>query len=95
MPQLSEKDIQLVDKVLRQQKGSPADALRRVNAAREVRDEPPIQRDAIYRYMNGKTHRRGRQETRGSQPILSKADVRNLMQTRRRLLKESDETRVT
>lgn len=56
MPQLHEKDVALIDKVIRKEKGTPADALRQVNAARRARNLEPAQRDAVYRYIKGQAH---------------------------------------
>ncbi len=43
----------------------------------------------MYNYINGHTHKRNKDETRGRHAILTRADVRKLMQARRRLIKSA------
>ena len=66
------------------------DALRVVNAKREAAGiEDLIHKTTLHRFVNSKTHRRGRKETRGRKKLLTKADLLKLEQTRRRLIKTS------
>ena len=91
MPQqLTVEEQTLVDKVLRQDKGGPLDALRKINAARAKRKIAELNKSSIYRFVSGTTHARGRSETRGRKRALSKKDVSKLDKTRKRLLKEAD-----
>ena len=46
-------------------------------------------KQAVYNYVNGVTHRRGVEETRGRNKLLTKADVRKLIHARRRLIKKA------
>lgn len=94
MPQLTDAEMTAVDGVMRTQ-GSPMDALRKVNARRQRRDNP-VHKSTLYRYLGGETHLRGQKETRGRKKILVKKDILKLTQSRRRLLKQADsEYRVT
>ena len=96
MPQLSPEEQNLVDKIVRKDKGTPMEAWREINKARQKAKQKPLEHSAVYRYVRGETHERGAVETRGRKRALSKSDVRSLQATRRRLIKEADsEERVT
>jgi len=96
MPQLTVEEQNLVDKVVRQNSQSPLEALRQINKARKKAKTQPLEHTAVYRYVRGATHLRGRSETRGRKRALSASDVRALQTTRRRLIKEANgDKRVT
>ena len=93
---LSAKELRLIDDVLRTEKGTPTDALRRVNSNRQKMGVREVGKDAVHRYVRGATHPRGAVEKRGRKRGLSQDDVRKLDQARRRLIKRArNETRVT
>ena len=95
MLQLTLQAEVLIDHELRS-KVSPTAALRTVTVARKNRGNQEALKQTVYRYINGQTHRRGRAEKRGRKRALTKADVRKITQTRRRLIKEATgEYRVT
>ena len=79
----------LISKLLRHKKSSGADAVQVINNARARRHEPPINPSAIYRYIQGETHKLGAKEARGRPPALTRNDVLKLMQARRRLIKKA------
>ena len=86
----------LVDDIMKRQRLRPADALAAVKAKREREGATGPSKHTIYRYLNGDTHLRGRKEKRGRSRSVSRADLRTLMQTRRRLIKAAgNEYRVT
>eukprot|EP00973_Karenia_brevis_P089619 12398691-Karenia_brevis.AAC.2 len=92
---LTVKDFDVIDGVCRE-KGSVSDALVKVNKARKARKMPPVQRDAVYRYVAGVTHRRDAEEKRGRPQSLSESDIDYLMEVRKGLVQEADsEYRVT
>ena len=90
---LSVKEQRIIEDVIRNEKGSPKDALQRVNASRRRLQIREVCKDAVYRYVKGITHPRGAVEARGRKPALSKADVRALDQARRRLIKRAKNMR--
>ena len=77
-------------KVVRCRKGSPTDAWRAVNRARERKGVSGVDKSAVHRYVRGETHRRGQQETRGRKRALSARQVRSLDTARVRLLRKAD-----
>ena len=81
---------ELVDKTIRQDKGTPMDAWRAVGRGRERRGGNPIHKSAVYRYLAGDTHLRGKKEKRGRKRIRSSADAKKLDRTRHRLIGEAD-----
>ena len=98
--QLTVEEMERVDKILRREKKSAADAWRAVNEerAKTPRKErvAPLSKQAVHRYVNGESHVRGRSETRGRKRKLRKVDELRLDQARRRLIKQADgEYRVT
>ena len=99
MPQLSNAEIARLDKMLRLKKTKPLDAWRELKKSREksAKHAPKGEKlkakrlspNTVYTYCNGHTHKRGKVETRGRKPVLSKGDVRKLMQARRRLIQKN------
>ena len=64
-----------------------------VNNAREKKSFHKVNKSAVYRYLQGVTHRRGVTEARGRKKILARRDVLKLDQARKRLLKAADSRR--
>ena len=94
--QLTQSECALIDKVIRPKKGTPTDALRRINKARCSKKIRELEDGAVHRYAKGLTHKRNARETRGRKRLLSRQDVRKLDQARRRLIQQADnERRVT
>ncbi len=94
MPQLTISEQNKIDKMVRSEKGAPIDAWRALKAARgKVRiggrklKGPSMQ--AVYNYVHGVTHHKGATEARGREKILTKADIRKVMQARVRLIKQA------
>ena len=83
----------VVDKVTRQKNLGPMDAMRAVNKLRKQKGHDELNKSTIYRYLKGKTHRRGLVESRGRKKSLGKRDVLKLDQARKRLLKAADSRR--
>ena len=65
--QLTLLERSLIDDVVRKEKGSATDALRRVNAVRKEQRIRPIGKTAVHRYVKGECHRLGAIERRGRQ----------------------------
>ena len=63
--QMTVDEQELVDKMLRQGKGDAMDALRTINAKRRRGGVAELGKTAVYRYVNGVTHRRQVSEKRG------------------------------
>eukprot|EP00973_Karenia_brevis_P091022 12405487-Karenia_brevis.AAC.1 len=80
--QLTFKEQDLIDKIVRQEKRPGADAVKEINKRREHKDAELIDKSSIYRFIQGDTHRRGRKETRGRKKVLSKGEKRHLDRTR-------------
>jgi hypothetical protein len=97
MPQLTTAELNLIDRVVRVQKHSGADACRAVNATRAKKSIEAVSITSVHKYIKGVTHARGRVDGRGkSQNILTKAHVKKLLGVRRRIIQKADnETRVT
>ncbi len=94
--QLSVAEQRRVDDLVRNKKKSGAHAVRALNAARARRGVELVEQKAVYSYIRGQTHVRGRVEKRGAKTIVEQKHIRKLMQTRRRLVKAADgEVRVT
>ena len=86
----------MIERTVRNNEGTPMDALAKVNRARAKSGVEEAARSTVYRFIAGATHVRGKKGTRGREPTLTRADVRTLDQTRKRLLKEADsERRIT
>ena len=64
-------------------------AFRAVNKERQKRGEDHVNEATIYRFVNVINHCRGRQETRGRDSLLTDAEVKHALATRRRLIKEA------
>ena len=94
MPQLTSAEQNLIDKLVRVEKRKTIEAWRAVQksrAAAKVKGKKvkALGRNTVYRYCRGETHVRGAEETRGRTSTLTKADVRKLLQARRRLIKRA------
>ena len=88
--QMTVDEQELVDKMLRQGKGDAMDALRTINAKRRRGGVAELGKTAVYRYVNGVTHRRQVSEKRGRKRTLEEKDVAKLDRVRKRLLKAAD-----
>ena len=97
MPQhLTENEQDLIDKYVRTERKKPMEALAGVNKGRIKKGLEIVDKSTVYRYVNGKSHRRNVVETRGRAKSLSKTDETHLLKTRRRLLREAgNQKRVT
>ena len=96
--QLSIAEQNLINRMVRSERKSPSEAWKALQKRRQARkgkrkrvkgktgDGPSKQ--AVYDYVHGKTHRQGAKETRGRRTTLTKADVRKLLQVRKRLIKQ-------
>ena len=73
-----------IDDVMRKEKGSATDALRRINNERRKKNMREVEMGAVYRYAKGVTHKRGVVEARGRKRSLSRQDVRKLDQALRK-----------
>ena len=94
MPQLTTTEQNLIDKLVRKEKKKPIEAWRAVKKNRaktkgKSKKAKGLSPNTVYEYCKGETHQRGALETRGRLPTLTKADVRKLLQTRRRLIKQA------
>ena len=97
--QLSIAEQNLINRMVRSERKSPSEAWKALQKRRQARkgkrkrvkgktgDGPSKQ--AVYDYVHGKTHRQGAKETRGRRTTLTKADVRKLLQVRKRLIKQA------
>lgn len=89
MLQLTEAEKELIDQVVRKDRRSPVQAFRAVNKERQKHGEGHVNKAIIYRFVNGMTHGRNRRETRGRASLLTDAEVKDALATRRRLIKEA------
>ena len=102
MPQLSLAEMRLIDKMVRKDKKKPVDAWRALTKARgavrtkakklkksSLKKMKRLSKNTVYQYCNGETHQVGTKEKRGRGGILTKADLRALMNARRRLIKRA------
>lgn len=94
MPQLTVAEMGVIDGMVRSERKRPLDAWRALTTARQQikvrgRKLKGPSKAAVYNYINGHTHKRNKDETRGRHAILTRADVRKLMQARRRLIKSA------
>jgi len=85
--QLTEKETDLIDGMLRDRQNHPMDTFRAVNKARKAAGADEVNKTTAYRYINGETHRRGRFDGRGNTKQWTKSDARKLFNTRKRLIK--------
>jgi hypothetical protein len=88
--QLTAQEQVLVERTVRNGRGTAAQALAKINRARTKTGIEQITKASVYRFINGTTHVRGQDDTRGRPKILTKGDIRRLDQARKRLLKEAD-----
>ena len=95
MPQqLSVAEQNLINRMVRSERKSPSEAWKALQNRRNAgqgkgkRVKGPS-KHAVYDYVHGKTHVQGVSETRGRRNTLTKADVRKLMQTRKRLIRQA------
>ena len=94
--QLTSAERTLVDKLVRTEGKTPAQALRRVNAKRKKENVQEVHKSTVHRFCRGLTHEAGATESRGRKSILSRKDITHLDRTRRRLIQKADnEHRVT
>ena len=68
----------------------PNDILKDLSKWRKKKGEQPPDITTLRRALKGKTHRRGRQETRGSKKVLTAAHLRALDSTRKKLIVKAD-----
>ena len=66
---------------------SPADVTRRINAARDRRQQPHVHLSTIFRFAHGRTHVLGATEARGRKRLLTPGDIRTLDRARYRLIR--------
>ena len=96
MPQLLQSERNLVDKMVRSQGKAPVEAWRALKTARfkktGSRNCGPA-KQSVYSYVHGHTHRFDKTEKRGRGKHLTNDDVRKLLQTRRRLIKQAANTK--
>jgi hypothetical protein len=94
--QLTAAEQERIDQLVRKEKKSGAHASNAINMARKKRGIEHIEKKAIYSYIRGETHTRTGSDERGANAIVTKAHIRTLLQTRRRLIQAADgEERVT
>ena len=86
-----------VKKMTGHSKKTGAEAVRKLNQLRLARGEEPLEHTAVYRFIQGQTHKKSVRENRGrANKSLTKKDVRRLQQARRHLIKSADgEKRIT
>ena len=79
MPQFTTVELNLIDRVVRVQKQSGADACRAVNATRAKKGIEAVSITSVHKYIKGVTHARGRADGRGKgQRILIRHMLRSL-----------------
>ena len=86
--QLTPQEQQRIRQVIGNQ-GAPTQALNRINATRRSKDIRETDKSTVHRFCRGLTHKASAVEKRGRKRILSRADVRKLDNTRRRLIKKT------
>ena len=86
--QLSRADQTTIDASLRARM-SPVDVITKLNKKRVDKGVEPAARCTIYRFIAGSTHRRNTPESRGRHATVSRKDISNLDQVRKRLLKRA------
>ena len=82
--QLTKSEQEQVGHTTRSGTGGAMGAFRAVNATRRKSDVPVVNKSTIYRFAKGKTHQRGKKETRGCKKILQKKEIGNLGKVRKR-----------
>ena len=94
--QLTQDERSLIDKIVRTDKKTPTEALRRVNAKREKKGIREVEKSTVHRFCRGLTHKVGAKETRGRSAGLSAKDKQRLDRARRKLIqKANNQYRVT
>ena len=88
--QLTDAERITIDRLIRQGKSTPTEALDQINAVRRRRKEREVGKSSVHRYVKGLTHKLGAVEQRGRKRSLSSTDVRSLDQARRRLIKKTE-----
>jgi hypothetical protein len=89
--QLSDKEMSHIDRMTRGRSGvSGAEVLRTLNAQREKKGVEEVTHTAVYKYMRGETHARGKPDKRGAKKKLTKANINAVIRARRRLIQKSD-----
>ena len=78
--QLTDAEMQRIDVAMRANGMTATDVWCQIVAARRRVGGIPLSATAVYRYVRGLTHRRGSPERRGRQSMLSRRDIRKLMQ---------------
>ena len=74
--QLTAAEQNRIDAIMRAEKGSATDALRRINEARRKANIRAVEKSTVHRYVKGLTHKRGAAEKHGRKRALSKKDIR-------------------
>ena len=97
MPQLTDKEQGLLDKLCRGRHGKNGpEACEEVNKLRRRKGVEEVSVSAVHRYLKCETHKRGEPERRGNKAVLSEKDIRILISTRKSLIrKASNRRRVT
>lgn len=94
--QLNMKERVAIDRMMRRDKASTAEAWRRISRDRVRLSVAEVGKCAVHRYARGATHKLGAVEKRGRQHVLRNADVWALDKASLRLIKKADnEHRVT
>ena len=96
-PHLTKAEMNFIDDLVMRQKKTGAHAWRALNAKRLKAGVDEVSIKPIHSYINGLTHRRGAKDRRGAgQNLITKGQLRKLLNTRRRMIREADgEHRVT
>ncbi len=68
--QLALKERVKIDGLMRREKASATEALRRINRDRSRRGAPEIGKCAVHRYAKGVTHKLGATEKRGRKKVM-------------------------
>ena len=89
MPQLSQRERDVIDRIVRGDGKQPIQAWKMLNKGRLAKltklgkrmskMTPGLSRQAVCNYVRGTTHREFAKETRGRQSILTKADIGKLI----------------
>ena len=87
--QLTAAEQQKIHTVLGE-KGTPTEALARINNDRRLKKIRPVVPSTVHRFCKGMTHKIGKSEARGRKRILSRTDILKLDRARRRLIKKSN-----
>ena len=94
--QLTEEERIEIDRLVRVQKRTPTEALHSLNKARKAKKIRELQKQAVHRFVRGRTHKLGVDEKRGRKRGLSSKDIRSSDKARRRLIqKAQNDHRIT